>query len=48
MMGPHRERYVEAMEKESDELQRHDTWTVVKRSEVPVSKKVLPSAWAPK
>jgi hypothetical protein len=46
MMGPHREEYVEAMVKEIGDLERHGTWTVVKRSSVPEGKKVLPSTWA--
>ena len=34
------------MKTEIEELEQHDTWTVLKRSEVPPDKQVIPGTWA--
>ena len=35
LSGPHREEFLQAMQNETEELEKHGTWTVMKRSEVP-------------
>ena len=35
LSGPHRDEFLEAMRIEIAELEKHGTWTVMKRSEVP-------------
>jgi Reverse transcriptase (RNA-dependent DNA polymerase) len=42
----YREDFLEAMEKEIQELEAHGTWSIVKRSSLPEGAKVLPSTWA--
>ncbi len=45
MNGPHREEFIVAMGNEIEELERHDTWTITKWSDVPEGANVLPSTW---
>ena len=44
--GPHREQFLEAMKKEIEELEEHDTWSVVRRADLPSGCHVIPSTWA--
>ena len=46
LAGPHKEEFLEAMRQEIEELEKHNTWTVVKRSEIPQGKNVIPGTWA--
>ena len=50
MTGPHREEFLEAIEKEVDQLEKHGTWEVVKRSEIKCENgkypHIVPSTWA--
>ena len=34
------------MKQEIKELEKHNTWTVIKRSEIPQGKNVIPGTWA--
>ncbi len=46
LAGPHREEFLAAMRDEISELEKHGTWTVVKRRKLPEGANVLPSTWA--
>ena len=46
LSGPHREQFLEAMEKEVQELEGHNRWEVLKRSSLPEGANILPSTWA--
>jgi len=46
MQGTFREQFVHAMEEEITELEGHDTWEELPRSEIPEGENVLPSTWA--
>ena len=46
LSGPHREEFLEAMDKEIDELEGHETWNVMLRSSLPEGANVLPTTWA--
>ena len=46
LASPQREQFLEAMRKEIQELEEHDTWTVVRRDELPEGANILPSTWA--
>ena len=43
LSGPHREQFLEAMEKEVQELEGHNTWEVLKRISLPEGANILPS-----
>ncbi len=45
MRGPHRDEFLEAMGAEIAALEKHSTWTLVKRTSVPEGANVLPSTW---
>jgi hypothetical protein len=45
MNGPDREQYEEAMVKEIAELEEHKTWTMMPKSALPKTAKLLPSTW---
>ena len=34
------------MRTEIEELEEHNTWTIIKRSDVPPDKQVIPGTWA--
>jgi hypothetical protein len=44
--GTQREDFLEAMDKEIAGLEKHQTWSVMKRTDVPEGRKVLPGTWA--
>jgi hypothetical protein len=46
ILGPHHEQFEEVMVKEIKELEEHQTWTTIARSQVPKTARVLPSTWA--
>lgn len=46
MRSSHQHEFLLAMDKEIEELQKHGTWTLIPRSNVPTGKKILPSTWA--
>jgi hypothetical protein len=46
LSGPHRAEFLEAMRTEIQELEDHDTWTVISRNQVPEGANILPSTWA--
>ena len=46
LAGPYREEFREAMRNEIKELEEHNTWTVVRRDQLPEGANVLPSTWA--
>ena len=41
----HRCEFLKAMEVEIKELEAHNTWTVMKKSEIPEGANILPSTW---
>ena len=55
LSGPYRDEFMDAMQKEIEELESHGTWTVMRRSDIPAEKqedgtmakpKVLSGTWA--
>ena len=48
LSGPYKEEFLKAMKLEIEELETHNTWTIVPRSTVPEEKTVLPGTWAMK
>ena len=45
LTGPYREEFLKAMCTEIEEIKKHNTWTVIKRSQLPDGTNVLPSMW---
>ena len=45
MRGEHRESFIEAMGNEIQELEKHGTWDLVKRTSVPEGANILPGTW---
>ena len=45
LSGAHRDAFMKAMEAEIADLQKHETWQVVKRSSVPEGAQILPGTW---
>ena len=43
---PYKEEFMAAMRSEIKELKEHNTWTVIKRSDVLPDKQVIPGTWA--
>lgn len=46
LSGPHRTEFLEAMDKEIDELEGHQTWEIMTKLSLPEGENVLPSTWA--
>ena len=46
MSGPHKEYFLEACDREIQELTDHKTWDVLRKSDVPEGARILPSTWA--
>ena len=44
--GPHRREFIKAMKKEVEELEEHNTWTIMNRSDIPEGANIVPSTWA--
>ncbi len=44
--GIHRDDFLEAMGKEIEELEEHETWNVMEKSDVPEGANIIPSTWA--
>jgi Reverse transcriptase (RNA-dependent DNA polymerase) len=46
MGGPYREEFIKAMQKEIEELEEHNTWTVISKNETPEGANILAGTWA--
>ena len=46
MRSEHREEFLHAMGKEIADLEKHGTWTVIRKSSMPTEANLLPSTWA--
>ena len=46
MSGPHHTEFLEAMNKEIEELESHNTWKVIPKSSLPEGVNILPGTWA--
>ena len=46
LSGPHRTEFFEAMNKEIEELESHNTWKVIPKSSLPEGVNILPGTWA--
>jgi hypothetical protein len=45
MIGPYREKFLEAMRTEISELEAHNCWDVIAANNLPEGAKVLPTMW---
>ena len=45
MTGPYIEEFKEAMGREINELESHDTWNIIDRKSLPEGVNILPSTW---
>ena len=46
LSGPHKDKFLEAMSQEIENLEEHGTWNVIRRSSLPEGANVLSSTWA--
>ena len=46
LAGPHHDEFLEAMCNWIKESEKHDTWTVTRRDQLPEGVNILPSTWA--
>jgi len=46
LTSPHPEEFEEVMRQEISKLEKHGTWTVVAKKDLPAGVNVLPSTWA--